>query len=108
MWTVHIGYDPLAHLCIITDRNPTLGITTHQLLDTITKTDTADQGHSPIPTDITVTVTMVPTESFPGHITETVDATIGVLCNAITPAHIVFAMTPHIKDHPNIGVHQLT
>ena len=45
---------------------------------------------------------MTPTEAIPGHIIETVDATIGVLCDA------VFAMTHHIKGHPHIGILQLT
>ena len=44
---------------------------------------------------------MTPTEAILGHIIETVEATIGVLCDA------VFAMIHHIKGHPHIGI-QLT
>ena len=91
------------------DMIPTPGITPDQLLDTITRTDTdtADQGHSPIPTDIKVTVVMTPTEAVPGHIIETVDTTIGVLYDAITPVFIIFTMTHYINDYPHIGVLQL-
>ena len=49
---------------------------------------------------------MTPTEAVPGHITGRVDATIGVLCNAITPVLIIITMTHHTKDHPQIGVLQ--
>ena len=88
---------------------PTPGITQGLLLDTITRTgsETADQGCSPIPADIVVTVITRPTEAIPGDIIETVDATIGVLCNAITPVLIITIMTHHIKDHHHIGVLQL-
>ena len=86
------------------------GIAQDLLLDPITRTgtETADQGCSPIPTDIIVTVIMTATEAIPGHIIETVDATIGVLHDAITPVLIAFTVTHHIKDHPHIGVLQLT
>ena len=47
---------------------------------------------------------MTPTEAIPGHIIETVNATIGVFHNAVTPVLIIFTMTPHIEDHPHIGV----
>ena len=50
---------------------------------------------------------MTPTEAIPGHIIETVHATIGVLCNVVTPVLIIFTVTHHIKDHPHIGVLQL-
>ena len=60
-------------------------------------TDTADQGHSPDPTDIKVTVIMTSTEVIPGHIIVTVDATIGVLHDAIIPVLIIIAMTHHIE-----------
>ena len=53
-----------------------------------------------------VKVITTPTEDIPGHIIETVDATIGVLHDAINPVLIVFAITHHIKDHPHIGVLQ--
>ena len=81
---------------------PTTGITPNQPLDTITKTDTdtPDEGHSPNPTDIETVMT--PTEAIPGHIIETVDATIGVLHNAI------FTKTHHTKGHPLIGILLLT
>ena len=104
-----MGYHPQTHLSIIIDRIPTPGIAPDHLLDTITRTDTdtADQGHSPTPADIKVTVVMTPTEVVSGHIIETVNATIGVLHDAITPVHIVFGMTDHIEDHPHIGVLQL-
>ena len=93
---------------IIIDRIQTPGFTQDLLLDTITRTgtETADQGHSPVPSDIEVTVIMTPTEAGPGPIIETVDATIGVLHDAITQVHIVFTMTHHIKDHPHTGVLQ--
>ena len=63
------------------DQNPISGTAVDQLLATITRTgtDTVDQGHSPIPTDIAVTVTMVPTDYIPGHIIETIDTIIGAL-----------------------------
>ena len=47
---------------------------------------------------------MTPTEDVTGHITGTVDATIGVLCDAITPVLIIMTMTHHTEDHPHIGV----
>ena len=52
---------------------------------------------------------MTPTEAVPGpgHIIETVDATIGVLYNAITPLLIITAMAHHMEVHPHIGVLQL-
>ena len=94
----------------MTDQNPIPGTTLDQLLTTITRTDTdtVDQDHSPIPTDITVTVAMIHTDTFPGHIIETLDVTIGVLHNALTPILIVPTMTHHITDHPHTGAHQLT
>ena len=78
-------------------------------LGTVTKTDTdiADQGFIPIPMYIEVTVIMTPTETIPAHNIDKVDATIGVLCNAITPVLIIFAVTHHIEVHPHIGVLQL-
>ena len=50
---------------------------------------------------------MTPTEAVPDHIIKTVDATIGVLYNAITPVLIVITVTHHTEDHPHIGVLQL-
>ena len=50
---------------------------------------------------------MTPTEAIPGHTIETVDATKGVLHDAITQMLIIFAMKHHIKDHLHIGVPQL-
>ena len=50
---------------------------------------------------------MAPTEAVTAHIIETVDATIRVLHDTITPVLIIFAVTHHIKDHPHIGVPQL-
>ena len=50
---------------------------------------------------------MTTTEAISGHIIETVDATIGVPLDAITPMLIVFAITHHIEDHLHIGVLQL-
>ena len=70
--------------------------------------DTVDQGHSPTPTYITVTVIIIHTDAVPGHIIETIDLTIGVLHNALTPLFIIPTMTPHITDHPCTGAHQLT
>ena len=40
---------------------------------------------------------MTPTEVIPGHIIETVDATIGVLHNAFIPVLIFIAVTHHTK-----------
>ena len=74
----------------------------------MTDTDTADQGHSPIPADIAVTVTRIPTEAIPGQIIETIDITIGVLCDALIPVLNIPAMTPHIADCLHTGAHQLT
>ena len=54
------------------------------------------------------TVTMIPKEAIPGHIIETVDVSIGVLHNALTPVLTVPAMTPHITEHLHTGAHQLT
>ena len=73
-----------------------------------TGTDTADQGHSPIPADIAVTVTMIPTEAIPGHIIETIDVTTGVVHDALTPVLIIPTITLHIADHLHTGTHQLT
>ena len=80
------------------------------LLATITRTgtDTADQGHSPIPIDTAATATMIPTEAVPGHIIETIDIIIGVLHDTLTPVLIIPAMTPHIADCLHTGAHQLT
>ena len=45
---------------------------------------------------------MTTTEAIPGHITETVDTTIGV------PYKAIFTMTHHIEGHPHIAILQLT
>ena len=50
-----------------------------------------------------VIVTITPTEVIPDLI---IDATIGVLQDAITPALTIIAMTHHTVDHPHIGVLQ--
>ena len=91
------------------DRIPTQGITQGLLLDTVTRigTETADQGHSPIPMDIIITIITTPTEGIPGHSTEMVDVTIGALHNAITLVPTIIAMTHHTKDHPYIEICQL-
>ena len=47
---------------------------------------------------------MTPTEAIPGHTIETVDATIGVLHDAMLT---VIAVIHHTKGHPHIGVLQL-
>ena len=49
---------------------------------------------------------MTPKEAIPGHITGRVDATIGVLHDAVTPVLIIITMTHHTKDHCHIGVLQ--
>ena len=92
-----------AHLHIITEKNPTPDITLYHLLDIVARTDTdiADQGRSPILTNIKVTVVMTPT-----YAVGTVNATIRVLPNAVTPVLVIFAVTHHITDHPHIGVLQ--
>ena len=94
---------------IIIDRIPTPSIAQGELLDTITRTgaETADQGQSPVPADVVVTVIMTPTEAIPGHIIEKVDATIGVPHNAVAPLLIITVMTHHIEDHPHVGILQL-
>ena len=51
---------------------------------------------------------MIPTEAIPGHIIETIDITIGVTQDALTPVLIVPAMTLHIADHLHTGAHQPT
>ena len=56
---------------------------------------------SAVPKDITVTVTMIPTEAmFQVHIVETVDVTTGVLHNSLTPVLIVHCHcdTPHHRS----------
>ena len=86
------------------------GTALDQLLTTITRTyiDTVDQDHSPIPADITVTVTMIHTEDIPGHIIETLDIATGVFHDAPTPVIIIPTMTPHSTDHLHTGAHQPT
>ena len=61
-----------------------------------------------MPTDITVTVTVIPSEDIPGHIIETINITTGVFHDALTPVLIIPAVTPHITDRLHTGVHQLT
>ena len=51
---------------------------------------------------------MIPTEAVPGHITETIDAIIGVLHSALTPVLIIPTMTLHITDRLHTGAHQLS
>ena len=51
---------------------------------------------------------MIPTEAITGHIIETVDVTMGVPHDALTPVLIIPTMTPHIADHLHTGAHQLT
>ena len=51
---------------------------------------------------------MIPTGAVPGHIIETVDTTIGVLHDALTPVLIIPAMTLHIADYLHTGAHHLT
>ena len=82
---------------------------TRSTLDTITGTDTGtvDQGCNPNHADMEAIVAMTPTEAVLGHMTGRVDATIGVLCNAITPVLIIIAVTCHIKGHPPIEILQL-
>ena len=74
-WTVHIKQHPQVCLHTITDQTPIPSTALDQLLATITRTDTdtVNQDHSPIPTDIAVTVTMIHTEDVPYHIIETID-----------------------------------
>ena len=79
----------------------TPGIAQGLLLDKITRTGTktADQGPSPIPADIIVTVIMAPTEAIPDHIIETVDATIGALCNVmLTSIAMHRSSSTYLKD----------
>ena len=51
---------------------------------------------------------MIHTDTVPGHILESIDITIGVLHDALTPVLNVPVMTPHTADHPHTGAHQLT
>ena len=85
------------------------GTALDQLPTTITRTgtDTADQGHSPIPADITVTVTTVPTDNILGCIIETTDTTIEILHDALTLVVIIHAMIPHTIDCLHTRTHQL-
>ena len=81
-----------------------------RLLTTATRTctGTADQGHSPITTDIAVMVSMLHIDAVPGHVIETVDITIGVLHNALILVLIIPTVTPLIADHHHTRAHQLT
>ena len=47
---------------------------------------------------------MTPTEAIPGHITGRVDASIGVLHDAITQVLIIITVTHHTKGYPHLGV----
>ena len=89
------------------DQNPIPGTALDQLFATITRTDTdtVDQDHSPIPTDITVTVSMIHTEDVPHHIIETIDIATGVLHEVPTLVIIIPYVTPHITDHLHTGAH---
>ena len=51
---------------------------------------------------------MTPTEAVPGHIIETMETIIGVLCNALTPTLIVPTTTLCIANLPHRGAYQLT
>ena len=51
---------------------------------------------------------MFPTDDIQSHIIETIDITIGVLHDALTPVLIIPAMILHIADHLHTGIHQLT
>ena len=51
---------------------------------------------------------MVLTDDIPSHVIETIDITIGVLHDALTPVLIIPAMILHIEDHVHTGTHQLT
>ena len=51
---------------------------------------------------------MICTEDVPGHIIETIDITIGVLHDPLTPVIIISTMTSHIADHLHTGAHQRT
>ena len=105
-----MGYHPPVQQHVITDCNLIPDTKPDQLLATLTRTgtDTADQGHSPIPTNITVMVTMIHTDAVPGHIIETVDITIRILHNTLIPVLIIPAVTTHIADRHHTGPHQLT
>ena len=98
-----IGYHPQAHLHIITEKDPTPDITLDHPLNTATRTgtDIADQGHSHILTYIEVIISITCTEVIPDL---TIDATIGILHNTLTPALTIIAVTHHMADHPHIGV----
>ena len=62
----------------------------------------------PIHIDTTATVTMIPTETTPGHIMDTIDIIIAILHDALTPVLIIPAVTPHIADCLHTRAHQLT
>ena len=73
-------------------------------------TDTVGPDHNLILADTTAEADMTPTETVPGHATQTVDATAEVLCSAHTPMpiHITLAKTPCIRDHLHTEALQLT
>ena len=73
-------------------------------------TDAVGLDHNPILAGTTAEATVTPTETVPGHATETADAITGVLPSAHTPVsiHIAFTMTPHIRDHLCTETLQLT
>ena len=62
-------------------------------------TDAVGLGHNPILADTTAEATMTPTETIPGHTTETADTITGLLTgtNAQMPIHITLAMTPTLE-----------
>ena len=65
-----------------------------------TGTDAVGLDHSPIIADTTGKVTMIPTDSVPGHTTRTTDDIIGVTHDAHTQLliHIILATTLHTPE----------
>ena len=61
-------------------------------------------------TDTTAKVTMIPTETIPGHTTGTIDNIIGVVHNTHIQVliHTILTKTLHTADHLHIGALQLT
>ena len=75
----------------------------------MTDTHMVGLDHNPILADTTATVTMIPTEAIPGHITGTTDDITGIFHDIHTQVyiHTVLTMTLHIEGHLHTGAHQL-
>ena len=74
----------------------------------MTDTDGVGLDHNPILTDTAATVTMIPTEAAPGHITGTPGDITGVFHNVYTLEciHTILTTTLHIDGHLYTRTHQ--